>query len=655
MLKNKRKRISSGVSHHESPSGKIPAINNQKVFWLALFISLLTLAVYVPALHNGFVDWDDTQYVVANRDIRSLHWDFFRWALFDYKFNLWHPVTWISHAVDYALWGLNPLGHHLTSIILHATNTGVVVCLTVTLLGRAAAKSTTSGGGVFDQQTALIAAAVTGALFGLHPIHVESVAWVAERKDLLYSLFYLLSIIAYLSYVHDLETGLRQPWYLNRLYFLSLALFFLSLSSKPMAVTLPVVLLLLDWFPLQRMPSKQRLAALVLEKVPFIVLSVFVSILTIIAQRSAGGLKSLEDSPVAVRLLVALRSLITYLWNLIAPVNLLPFYPYPKDVSFSKPEYLTATLLFVLITTACLVFARKYKTWLAIWCFYVISVLPVLGFFQAGWQSMADRFMYLPSLGPFMLVGIAIAVIWKRAGDLQPFKLIIRGSIIIFVLALTQTMSLITTRQIGIWKSTLSLWDYNIKKAPAIYPEAYYLRAGAYRDIKQFDKSIEDFSKAITLDPKYAIAYIERGWVYLETKNYDLAIRDASRGISLKPDLFEALVIRGNAFLIKGDRNKALEEYSAAIAKKPEYAQAYIGRGFVYKILGDTDKAIADYSMALTLQPELAMIYTVRGDLYLDTGRAEMATSDYRKACERGDSTGCVKTLIPNKGGQTHF
>ncbi|MGD0886439.1 MAG: hypothetical protein ABSA46_16485, partial [Thermodesulfovibrionales bacterium] len=221
--------------------------------YLAAFVSLITFSVYLPALRNVFVSWDDDLYVINNLHIRSLNWAFFKWAFFGFHAINWHPLTWISHAFDYAVWGLNPLGHHLTNNILHAMNTFLVVLLCIKLLEMWKERSMPEAASPFlDERRIMIAAGVTGLLFGLHPLHVESVAWVAERKDLLCGLFFLLSISAYVKHVRalvsePLEEKKAASLFFNRSYLVSLVFFVLALLSKPMAVSLPVVLLLLDW------------------------------------------------------------------------------------------------------------------------------------------------------------------------------------------------------------------------------------------------------------------------------------------------------------------------------------------------------------------------------------------------------------------------
>lgn len=611
----------------------------------AFAAAIFTFLAYLPSLRNGFLDWDDLQYVVQNANIRSLNWEFFRWALVDYRINLWHPLTWISHAIDYAVWGLQPFGHHLSNNLLHAINTGIVAWL-AQLLMRTESRTRPEASTV-DTRFLLLASGITAILFGLHPIHVESVAWVAERKDLLYSFFYMASTIAYLHFAQTETSGTLRPWYWHKYYWLSLGLFSLSLASKPMAVTLPIVLMILDWYPLRRIGKAQSLVTLLYEKIPFYTLSTACSIITLFAQKSVGGLKPLEHATIAIRISVAFRSLVQYLWNLIAPVKLLPFYHYPKNAALTKPAYMAAAAMVILITVLCVRVRRDQKIWLSVWGYFLVTVMPVLGIFQAGWQAMADRFMYLPSLGLFLLAGIGYAKLWMKVEASAHLKTTWKAGAAFFMLAVAVAMLLLTLKQTAIWKDGVSLWDYNLRNTGEIYPEAYFLRGSAYRDVKQYGLAIDDYTKAITLDPTYALAYVERAAVLLETRQFERAIEDAGRGLTINPNLDYGHVIRGTAFLVTGDTTRAEAEYDAAIAKKPNSASAYIGRAFLRKNMGAPRKAIEDYTMALALNPGNTDIYLVRGDLYQAIGSKDLAIADFQKACQLGNKSACLKAIMP--------
>jgi hypothetical protein len=508
-------------------------------YYLAASISLVTFLVYLPCLRNDFVNWDDNAYVFANPHIRSLDPSFFRWAFFRFYADNWHPLTWVSHAVDYALWGLYPAGHHLTNIILHGVNTFLVVLLAVTLTeaGRERAPREEPRR-VTGRQAPLIAAGVTGVLFGLHPLHVESVAWVAERKDLLCALFFLLSVMSYARYAAEAAAGAARgtwrPSFVGKRYLLFSLFAFLALLSKPMAVSLPVVFLILDWYPFKRIHSLKTFGLSLAEKLPVIAMCLVSSVLTILAQKAGGTVVSMQAVPLSTRLLVAAKSLVVYLWKMLLPVNLVPYYPYPRSASFLSFEYLPATALLLLITILCLLAARKRKVWLTVWGYYVATLLPVIGIFQVGNQSMADRYTYLPGLGPFFAAGLAASWIWKKTA-LRGGGKIARSFLAAFGVLVCVALSSATLAQMRVWKDDLSLWNYVIGKEPGRIFFAYNNRANAYSKRGDYNKAIADYSEAIALNHGFAGLYNNRGMAYASQKRYDLARADFEKAIEVAP------------------------------------------------------------------------------------------------------------------------
>jgi hypothetical protein len=493
--------------------------------YLAGAVALATLLVYLKSLQNDFVGWDDNFYVTANPYIRSFNFDFFRWAFFDFHSYNWHPLTWISHAVDYAVWGLDPAGHHLTGVLLHATNAFVVTLLATRLMEEAKKTAPEKETSPFlEERAILIAAGATGLLFGLHPLHVESVAWIAERKDLLSALFFLLSVLAYT----------RCSRIFDKHYFLALGFFLLALLSKPMAVTLPFVLLILDWYPFRKIQSLKTFRKALVEKVPFLLLSLFSSIVTVLAQRSGSAIW--EEIPLGTRLLVAAKSLVAYLWKMPAPVNLLPFYPHPRNVSFFSFEYFSAAALVIGITAACLVVSGRRKIWLSAWCYYAGTLVPVLGIVQVGGQSMADRYTYLPSIGPFLIVGLFAAWCFHKVDAIAG-----RGPIVIVSAAaailLLGSMSYLTYRQIGIWKNGIGLWTYVIEKEPERVLFAYYSRGHALSRTGRYHEAIGDYSKVIALNYKeYSQVFVDRGLTYMKIGQVGLALADFRKACALGDD-----------------------------------------------------------------------------------------------------------------------
>lgn len=580
---------------------------------LAASVAVVTFLVYLPALQNDFVNWDDDLYVMDNTHIRSLSPAFFKWIFTDFYASYWHPLTWVSHAVDYALWGLNPWGHHLTNIILHAVNSFLVVILIMRLLEAWSGMSQKAGQSAgFQSRELLIAGGTTGILFGLHPLHVESAAWVAERKDLLCALFFLLSILQYASYVRSVATESVQEHsfsrYRSKHYFIAIGFFILALCSKPMAVSLPVVLLILDWYPFDRIRSLKDFRTVFVEKIPFVLLSLISSIVIIVAQKTGGAMASIESIPLPTRLLVAARSLILYLVKMVWPLNLYPLYPYPANVSLGSFEYLSAIVLLSAITITGIVLAKKGTLWLAVWGYYVITLLPVLGIVQVGPQAMADRFFYLPSIGPFLLCGVGAAWLSNRTHRVEQHRLGIQLFIVAAALLVSAAMIVLTVRQIGLWKNGIILWSHVIEQEPAAYA-AYNNRGVSFEKTGQIDRAFEDYNKTLALNPADAQAYFNLGVLYIGAHLFDKAIACLSQSIALKP----------------------------------ERADAYHNRGVVYSSLDRLDEALADFNKAISLDRNLDIAYFNRGRLYLRLGNEGLAQADFQKACDLGYQDACMK------------
>ncbi len=544
-------------------------------YLIAASIALITSIVYLASLKNEFV-WDDILYITENPHIRSFNVELFRWAFFDFYASNWHPLTWISHASDYALWGLNPTDHRLTNIILHAINTLFVFFLVTSLLESYRERTVQSGHPLLlHGRSMLMTGGITAALFGLHPAHVESVAWIAERKDLLCTLFFLLSIGAYIKYVKikqsitqtdELDSSVhpflkRGRRGLKRHYLLSLAFFILALLSKPMAVSLPAVLLILDWHPFERIKSFKTFLTVFAEKLPFVALSIILSILTIKAQKTS--LTPLLYLPLESRALVAGKSFMVYLLKMIFPLHLTPFYPYPQNISLSL-EYLGAIAMFIGITTASAVAAKNQKLWLSVWCYYVVTLIPVIGIIQVGSQSMADRYIYLPSIGPFLIMGFVAAWVYEKVNMSVKWEKILRIIITFALILVFVSLSCLTFKQIGIWKNGLDLWSYVIEQEPGKIPPAYYNRGNIFAKRGLYDKAIEDYNSAIKINPGHFKSYTNRGIVYALTGKYDKAMADFNKGILLNNNDAEAFLNRGTLYQIIGNQELAKSDLRTA-------------------------------------------------------------------------------------------
>lgn len=555
---------------------------------LAAVVALVTLAVYLPALKCTFVNWDDWMYLSSNEHIRHLNVEFLRWVFTNPYASNYHPLTIISYAVDYSLWGLDPVGYHLENAIVHSVNTALVFSLTLKLLGSGPRGRTGSLDDRFASGTALL----TALFFGVHPIHVESVAWVSERKDVLFMFFSLLSALFYLKYATTARQGYRRPG----CYLASFALFLLALLSKPMAITLPMVFLILDFYPLERLDAGKGFKTALLEKIPFFFLSAASAYLTVWAQKEAIITDAL---PLGTRLLVAVQAYSFYLYKMLLPTGLAPYYPNMGATSeFSPQAYIGYILVFIFLTAVCAATVKKRRFLLAVWLYYVVTLLPVVGIIQVGGQAAADRYAYSPSLGPFMLAGAALSRLYMT---LAVRRKALASVFAAAVFSTAAVLCVLTVRQVGIWKDSETLWTWEIEVYPIVF--AYKNRANYYFQAGRFKDAIEDYSMSMGPDGGDSEEVrIKRGISYLKTNDFRLAAAD----------------------------------FSAVIAADPKNINAYNNRGNAFKAMKDYPSAIKDYESALALDPDNAVIYYNIGAAYMEAGRSTEAVANIRKAAELG-------------------
>lgn len=501
-----------------------------------LIPAIAAFIIYIPALGNGFVNWDDPAYVYENLHIRSLD---VRWLLTGVVGSNYHPLTMLSHTIDYALFGLRPAGHHLTSIILHALNSALVFLLASKLIG--------------GHKKAYVGALIAALLFALHPLHVESVAWVSERKDVLSAFFFLLAL---LTYLRDSKKSPQSIYYC-----LTFLFFLLAVLSKPMAVTLPAVLLILDYYPLKR--CKKNIRKIFIEKIPFFALSAAWGVLTLLAQKSGGSVTLISTYPMHTRLIVAVKGYIFYLYKLSLPIRLAPHYPLPLNPGAGNPVFIASITLFILISLLCITLAIKGRRALpALWLYYIITLLPVIGIIQVGSQAAADRYTYLPTAGFFITAGAAASYLYKKAGRTKTLVLCL--TLIAFSL-----LTVKTSTTIPVWKDSIRLWSHEIKFLSTYKNQdrlaatiALYNRAKAYELQAQPDKAIRDYNRLIALNPSYTEAYLNRGVIYAKTNRYREAIRDFSLALQIDPGSEAALHNRRLAYKALGEMEKARDDFT---------------------------------------------------------------------------------------------
>ena len=604
----------------------LPARSRIPAWLAALLLALVTAALFWPATRCDFVNYDDHLYVTSNVHIQQgLSFENLKWAFINLVASNWHPLTLLSHMLDCSLFGLKPWGHHLTSVLLHAVNAMLVFLLLRNLTGT------------------LWRSLFVAALFGVHPLRVESVAWVAERKDVLSTCFGLLSLIFYARYAQGrsrvesrelsaMDSGLglvaRPPAsaLVPRLSSLDygLALFCLAmgLMSKPMLVTWPFVFLLLDYWPLQRFLSGSRPSTLdlrlvwrlVCEKIPFFALAALASVATFMAQQHGGSVTTVEVLSFGMRGGNALISYCRYLGKLFCPTDLAVFYPHP--VHWPLMEVLLAGGLLLGITVILFVQRRRYPCLLMGWLWYVGTLVPVIGLVQVGEQSLADRYTYVPSLGLLILLVWGLCGMMEEVGSrlaarsgIQPGGQLTgrRGQLVLSAAgcAAIALCMVVTRQQLGYWKDSETLF----RRALAVTANNYVASnnlGNALGRKGQIDEAIARLQETIRLKPDYAAARNDLGAALGMKGKTDEAISQFQEALRLKPDYAEAHNNLGTAFFSQGRINEAITRYREAIRLKPDYAEARNNLGFALLNYHQLDEAIRQYEEALRLKPDYA-------------------------------------------------
>lgn len=500
-------------------------MKNKNVFLILLFLIFIVLLSFGRITNNSFINFDDTAYITENIYVKSgFNVDTIQWAFTTTYFSYWHPLTWISHMLDWKFFGAEPAGHHMVNVLFHI---GAVIFLFL----------------FFNKTTGnLWASAFAATFFAIHPLRVESVAWASERKDVL-SMFFGTGCLY--TYAYYCQTPMLSK------YLLCLTMFALSLMSKPIMITLPFVMMLLDYWPLQRWhkalddPPKKTFrssAKIIGEKIPFLCLTIAICIMTFWAQNRDGQIASLEILPLVNRLSNALVSYTFYLKNTLWPYNLSVFYPY----EYSLPLWKTFVAGIILATTTCgvLYYIKRVPFLFAGWFIYLVTLAPVVGFVQSGGQSMADRYTYLPS------IGLVIMLTWGFLAMMKTKRT--RKNILFPVAIIFIVMGLLTWKQCGYWNNSIEIFSHALRATQNNFL-AHNSRGIAYGEAGQFPKAVDDFDKAILFKPDYFKAYNNRGLTYSKLGQYPKAIHDFNEAIDLKPDYAKAYNNRSHVFLHLGN------------------------------------------------------------------------------------------------------
>jgi Flp pilus assembly protein TadD len=595
----------------------VAKIWNEPKLWICICLAVATLAVYAQVYRHEFIDLDDGSYIFENCHVNTgLNWHNVAWAFTTGHAANWHPLTWLSHMVDCQIFGLNPGPQHLVNVLLHVANALLLFLILQNLTGA-------------QWKSAFVA-----ALFALHPLHVESVAWIAERKDVLSTLFWFLTLWAYIGYV-------RRPG-LNR-YLLTLLLFALGLMAKPMLVTLPFVLLLLDFWPLKRFaPAPQagtrdarratRTLAdrfwrpalpLVREKIPFFLLAAASSIITFAVQKAGGAVKTSSVFHLDTRIANAIHSYVAYLLKAAWPSDLSVFYRYPPT-GYPLYEIASGALFLLCVTVLVLLMARR-SPYLAVgWFWYLGTLVPVIGLVQVGDQAMADRYTYVP------LIGIFVAVAWG-AQDIAAKWAATRKPLETAAAFLVLVCSVATWSQVRYWQDTMSLSLHAVEVDKDNYM-AHELLGTALAKRSQFQQAAVHYREGLRLMPSDAQTMANLGFCLYQLGKVDQALEQYSRALEIKPDDPTALENMGKVCYDQGKFEEAADLFRRAQRNKPDDPALYCSLGNALAKLGRDQEAIDAYNSALYLQPDHAEAHNNLGNVLLQQGQIDKALSHYTEA-----------------------
>jgi len=636
---------------------------------LCLLLAVSTFAVYTPVLRNDFVNYDDSDYVTANPHVQSgLKWENIQWAFTSGHASNWHPITWLSHMLDCQLFGQQAAMHHFVSLLFHIANTVLLFLLLKSITGT------------------IWRSVIVAGLFALHPLHVESVAWASERKDVLSAFFGLLSMLAYVEYVSSVEGRAEgKPETRKRsaiFYTLALLLFALGLMSKPMLVTLPFVLLLLDFWPLQRFELapvrlNQRKAGedsrfrriltglpatlnrmpfqLLWEKIPFLALGFASSVITFIVQRNGGAVSTSISS--GARVANAVVSYVHYILDMFWPNHLSVLYPHPG--SWPVLQIVASTIFLVVVTAAVLFSARKHPYLAFGWFWFIGMLVPAIGLIQVGIQCRADRYTYLPLIGLFVMFAWGAAELIQyfsrseieesiaapsskgRAGQKgvemsssqqisnSPDMALVTGATLFSLLA----CAVMTSRQIGYWRNSETLFRRTVQVTKNNY--LAYNNLGFYLSNRgEVAEAMENYRKALEINPGYEDAHNNLGYAYANQKKYPEAIAEYERALQIRPNHPEVHNNLGNALGDVGRVDEAIAHYRITLQQKPDHADAHNNLGVALSMKGQYAEAIEHFHTALRYKPGDASAHSNLGNAFAIQGKFDLAIAEYQEAIQ---------------------
>ncbi|MCK4739694.1 MAG: tetratricopeptide repeat protein [Deltaproteobacteria bacterium] len=568
-------------------------LKNEKTAYI-LLLSVLTFGIYLRSIGFDFVNFDDDINVYENPYLtKGFTKDGIIWA-FTAQYYFWQPMVWLTYLIDFEFWGLNPKGYHLTNIIFHTINSVLVFHLFTRLTKE------------------LRASAFIAFVFALHPLHVESVVWITERKDVLFVFFWLLATTAYVKYTE--RKSLSS-------YLTVFTLFCLSLMSKPMAITFPFTLILLDLWPLNRFKGTEKPLKIIAEKIPLLIPLGITMYLTLTSKMVMETIQITDTMPFVTKISNIPVSYLTYVYKFLVPEGLTVFYPYTHNQAI---VIIFASLVLLLCTIFACAVVRN-KPFVAVgWFWFLGTLVPTIGLIQGGDHVLADRYMYIP------LIGLSIVLTWGAKEFSKKFK-IKNGYVAITAFLVIGALCITTFYQVGFWKDSMTLWNRTVELEPKA-AVAYNNRGIIYERDNQYKLAFKDYKAALEIKPNYSNAHNNIGNMYSKKQKYSLALEHLSKAILIDSKYANAYNNRGLLFNKLGQTQRAVSDFSSAIEANPTHKDAYYNRGVVNEALGNLKDAISDYSSLIKLAPMKTEAYNNRGIAYAINGNLTKAISDFKVA-----------------------
>ena len=655
----RKERVDKPVTDAFAPTAISP-----RVYLIAIVVAIAAFATFLPALDNDF-NYDDDEIILRNYNFRGFAPENVQWMFTTFHMGHYQPVTWLSLAADYSLWEMNPRGYHTTNVVLHALSAVFVFLIARRFFCEiVSAKSATTG---ID-----LGASMASLLFAVHPLRVESVAWITERRDVLSSLLLLICLWMYL-HAHRAAPERHRFWIIA-----AFVVYVLSLLSRAMGVTLPVILLLLDWYPLKRIgwgvswsaPEPRRA---ILEKLAFFVVAMIFGLVALLAQQDVGAAIELVYLGGAERIAIACYGLVFYVYKTLWPIQLAPFYELKLPVDVMSAKYIFSALAVLAMAVVVLAMRKKSPGLLIVTIAYVVVLFPVLGLFQSGRQEVADRYSYLPGI----ILGIAAGGLVARAWIMN--RRALAATMSLAALLMSGWWATLTWQQCKVWENKVTLWRHGTQAVPTSYIAQYNLGCAfglvenhtdaiaAFRTCLDLNPAyykalfnmgnslqvlgrsadaLDVYAKAIAANPKDALSYYEQGNVYLKAGRREEALASFKKVLEIRDDYPKANVNLGVVLAQSGKHQEAIEQFRKAIKLDPALRDAHYNLAISLEATGKADQALVEYRDAIRIDPNFPDARVNLGNILVRSGSYEEAAAQYRAALRLNPSHPAAKANL---------